>query len=275
MGPLDLLWILLVLSALQPMLQQKFLEATRQRLMRQIEKQRGSRVVVLMHRQETMSLLGFPVMRYIDIDDAEQVIRAIQMTDPQTPLDIVVHTPGGLMLAALQIARAIKAHPARVTVVVPHLAMSGGTLLALAADEVLMGEHATLGPVDPQLGQYPAASILSVVESKPVAQMDDQTLILADQARKARAQARASVRELVSDRLPEEHAAELADALTSGRWTHDYPITPQHAIQMGLPVSTDVPDEFMQLAALYAQPLRRQPGVEYLPDSERAQDRAT
>ncbi len=275
MGPLDLLWILLVLSALQPMLQQKFLEATRQRLMRQIEKQRGSRVVVLMHRQETMSLLGFPVMRYIDIDDAEQVIRAIQMTDPQTPLDIVVHTPGGLMLAALQIARAIKAHPARVTVVVPHLAMSGGTLLALAADEVLMGEHATLGPVDPQLGQYPAASILSVVESKPVAQMDDQTLILADQARKARAQARASVRELVSDRLTEEHAAELADALTSGRWTHDYPITPQHAIQMGLPVSTDVPDEFMQLAALYAQPLRRQPGVEYLPDSERAQDRAT
>lgn len=275
MGPLDLLWVLLVLSALQPMLQQKFLEATRQRLMRQIEKQRGSRVVVLMHRQETMSLLGFPVMRYIDIDDAEQVIRAIQMTDPKTPLDIVVHTPGGLMLAALQIARAIKAHPARVTVVVPHLAMSGGTLLALAADEVLMGEHATLGPVDPQLGQYPAASILSVVESKPVAQMDDQTLILADQARKARAQARASVRELVSDRLPEDHAAELADALTSGRWTHDYPITAQHAIQMGLPVSTDMPDEFMQLAALYAQPLRRQPGVEYLPDSDKAQDRAT
>lgn len=270
MGPLDLIWLLIVLSSLQPVLQQKLLEATRQRLMRHIERQRNSRVVVLMHRQETMSLLGFPLMRYIDVDDAEQVCRAIQMTAPDVPLDVVVHTPGGLMLAALQIARAIKQHPAKTTVVVPHMAMSGGTLLALAADEILMGPHAVLGPVDPQLGQYAAASILSVAQSKPPSQMDDQTLILADQALKAQTQARASVASLLGDRLPREHVAELADALTSGRWTHDHPITPEQALELGLPVSIDVPDEFMQLAALYAQPVRRRPSVEYVPESHGA-----
>ncbi len=273
MGPLDLLWLFFVLAALQPILQQKFLEATRQRLMREIEKKRGSRVVVLMHRQETMSLLGFPLMRYIDINDAEEVIRAIQMTDPETPVDMVVHTPGGLMLAALQIARAIKHHPAKVTVVVPHLAMSGGTLLALAADEILMGPHAVLGPVDPQIGQYPAASILSVAESKRPADMDDQTLILADVARKARDQARASVADLLSGRFSPEEADELARLLTGGTWTHDHPITADDAKAMGLPVSTDVPDEFMQLCALYRQPVQRHPTVEYLPESEHTRTR--
>jgi ClpP class serine protease len=61
---------------------------------------------------------------------------------------------------------------------VPHYALSGGTLIALAADEIVMREYAVLGPVDPQLGQCPAASILKAVARKPVAEVDDQTLIL-------------------------------------------------------------------------------------------------
>jgi len=92
----------------------------------QIEKMRGSRVILLVHRQETMSLLGFPIMRYIDINDSEEVLRAIHMTDEDVPLDIILHTPGGLVLAALQIARAVQSHKGKVTVFVPHYAMSGG-----------------------------------------------------------------------------------------------------------------------------------------------------
>ncbi len=57
--------------------------------------------------------------------------------------------------------------------------MSGGTILALAADEIIMDENAVLGPVDPQLGNFPAASILKVVEEKPISDIDDQTLIMA------------------------------------------------------------------------------------------------
>src|ERR1700738_3988348 len=154
---MDLFWLFFMLSALQPVITQRFLEPSRKRLIRIIELERKSRVIMLVHRQETMSFLGFPVFRYIDINDSEDVIRAIHLTDPEIPLDLILHTPGGLVLAATQIARAIFKHKGKVTVFVPHYAMSGGTLLALSADEIVMCEHAVLGPVDPQFGEYPAA----------------------------------------------------------------------------------------------------------------------
>src|SRR6202521_30961 len=181
----DLIWLFFMFSAIQPMLRQKMLEAMRVRKISQLERTRKSRVILMVHRQETMRLLGFPIARYIDINDSEEVLRAIQMTDPDVPLDLVLHTPGGLVLAALQIARAVREHKGKVTVFVPHHAMSGGTLIALAADEIVMCKHPGLGPIDPQLGQSPAASLIKIVEQKPIERIDDQTLILADIGRKA------------------------------------------------------------------------------------------
>lgn len=99
-----------------------------------------------------MSFLGIPIVRYIDIEDSEQVLRAIRMTAPEMPIDLVLHTPGGLVLAAEQIACALKRHPGKVTVFVPHYAMSGGSLIAMAADEIVLDPNAVLGPIDPQLG---------------------------------------------------------------------------------------------------------------------------
>src|SRR2546423_3262477 len=171
----DIFWLFFIFTALQPMLSQRMLEAMRTRKIAQLESQRKSRVILLVHRQETMRLLGFPLMRYIDMNDSEEVLRAIHMTDDDVPLDLVLHTPGGVVLAALQIARAVREHKGKVTVFVPHYAMSGGTLIALAADEIVMCSHAVLGPIDPQLGQSPAASLLKVVDTKPVARVDDQT----------------------------------------------------------------------------------------------------
>jgi len=156
MSTWDIVWIFFMFSALHPILRQKLLETTRRRLIGRLERQRGSRVILLVHRQESMSLLGFPVFRYLDIHDSEEVLRAIQMTDSNVPIDLILHTPGGLVLAALQIARALSDHKAKVTVFVPHYAMSGGTLISLAADEIVMCRHSVLGPVDPQIGQYPA-----------------------------------------------------------------------------------------------------------------------
>ena len=265
MTPGDILWTFFMLSALQPVLKQRFLEAARQRLIAKIESQRDSRVILLVHRQETMSFLGFPILRYIDVNDSEEVLRAIHLTDPAVPLDIVLHTPGGLVLAALQIARAIHKHEGKVTAFVPHHAMSGGTLIALAANEIVMSEYAVLGPVDPQLGQYPGASILKAVERKPVAEVDDQTLIMADQAEKAIAQVRESVRELLADKIPQEKLEELTRLLSQGTWTHDHPITFERAESFGLPVRSNIPAEFLDLMSLYPQPVRHQPTVEYLP----------
>ena len=271
MSPGDLIWLFFLCSALQPVLKQRFLEASRQHLLAKIERQRGSRVILLVHRQETMSLLGFPVFRYIDVNDSEEVLRAIHLTDPAVPIDIVLHTPGGLVLASLQIARAIHKHQGKVTAFVPHYAMSGGTLIALAADEIIMSEYAVIGPVDPQLGQYPAASILKAVAKKPVAEVDDNTLILADQAEKAMTQLRDSVQELLTGKIRQEKVEELAKLLSEGTWTHDHPITFEVAKGFGLPVRSDISAEFLDLMGLYPQPVRRQPTVEYLPERRRFQ----
>jgi len=191
-------WIFFIIIAVQPYIRQRMLETARKRLIADIEKKRGSRVILLVHRQETMSLLGFPIFRFIDIEDSEEVIRAIRLTDPDVPIDLVLHTPGGLALASLQIAYAIKRHPGKVTVFVPHYAMSGGSLIALAADQIVMGEDAVLGPVDPQVGEYPAVSLLNVTKKKPIEKISDKTLIYADVAEKAMNQMKENLKLLVS-----------------------------------------------------------------------------
>ncbi|MEJ2705248.1 MAG: ATP-dependent Clp protease proteolytic subunit [Sedimentisphaerales bacterium] len=261
----NLFWLFFIIITLQPVLRQKLLETARKRLLTVIEGKRGSRVISLIHRQETMSFIGFPILRYIDIDDSEEILRAIHMTDPDVPIDLILHTPGGLVLAATQIAAAIADRKGKVTVFVPHYAMSGGTLIALAADEIVMSPHAVLGPVDPQLGQFPAASLIKVMEQKPIKEIDDQTVILADQAAKAIAQVGQSVEQLLSRHMPTDKAAELARLLSSGKWTHDYAITLKEAKEMGLPVSSEMPEDVLKLLQLYPQPMRRRPTVEYVP----------
>lgn len=265
MGGLELFWILLLVLALQPFLRQKFLEMARAKMIEKIEAKRGSRVILLVHRQETMSLLGFPIMRFIDINDSEEVIRAIHLTDKDVPIDIILHTPGGLVLAALQIALAIKKHPAKVTAFIPHYAMSGGTLIALACDEIVMDEHAVLGPVDPQIEGYPAASILRLLRKKPLEKIDDKTLIMADVAEMALRQMKENLKLILNEKLSEEKIEELAEVLSQGYFTHDHPITFEEAQRLGLPVSSEMPVEIYQLMKLFPQPIRGVPSVEYLP----------
>ncbi len=265
-----LFWILLFIAMLSPWLSMRSLQRTRLRLIELMEYKYGSRVITMIHRQEKIGLLGVPIYRYIDIEDSEAIIRAIRTTPPNMPIMLILHTPGGLVLAASQIAKALKAHPAKKVVVVPHYAMSGGTLIALAADEIIMDPNAVLGPLDPQLGgpggaYLPAPSILKAVEIKGKDKVDDQTLILADMAEKAINQVRDLVIELIKDKVGEEEAKYIADKLVGGYYTHDYPITVEQLRGMGLKVSTDVPPEVYELMMLYPQARTNRPGIEYLP----------
>jgi ClpP class serine protease len=261
-----LFWIFLLFSVLSPVLQRRLLEMNRLRLIHQLEQRRGTRVITLIHRQEAVSFLGIPLARYIDIDDAEAVLRAIRLTPDEMPIDFIIHTPGGLVLAAEQIASALVRHRGKVTVFVPHYAMSGGTLIALAADEIVMDENAVLGPVDPQIGQFPAASVLRVIREKPITEIEDETLILADISEKAMRQVNATVRNILkANGMPETEAQRIADALTCGQWTHDYPIDVEEAQQLGLPVRVGIPEEVYQLMELYPQAMQRRPSVQYIP----------
>ncbi|HEY0387145.1 MAG TPA: ATP-dependent Clp protease proteolytic subunit [Gaiellales bacterium] len=257
--------ILVFLTVIAPLLRQRALLGARARRLAGLQRERGTQVITMIHRQEQIGLLGVPLVRFIDIDDSEQVLRAIRLTPDDTPIDLVLHTPGGLVLAAEQIAHAVRAHPAKVTVLVPHYAMSGGTLVALAADEIVMDPHAVLGPVDPQLGDMPAASILRVVQTKEPAQVDDRFLVMADIAAKARRQVLSLVTDLLDDRMEPEAAQRLADLLAGGYFTHDFPITVERANELGLPVSTALPEIVYELMALFPQPTRGRPSVTYLP----------
>jgi ClpP class serine protease len=262
---LNILWIFILIASIIPVLRKGMLESSRMRMLRRLEEKRGSRVIALIHRQESMSFLGFPMSRTIDIEDSEQILRAIKLTDPNLPIDLILHTPGGLVLASEQIASALCKHPSRVTIFVPHYAMSGGTLIAMAADEIVMDENAVLGPVDPQIGQFPAISILSVLEKKDINKVDDETLILADIARKALSQIKDTIRRIASHHYTPEQIECLVDNLATGKWTHDYPIEVEEAAQMCLKVSTEMPAEIYQIMNLYPQAVQRRPSVQYIP----------
>jgi ClpP class serine protease len=260
----SIFFILVALMALQPLLMGRWYALRRAQAIRAIEKKHRTRVITMIHRQEKRSLFGFAVSRHIDLEDAQTVIAAIKETPDDIPIDLIIHTPGGLVLAAMQIARAVEAHPAKVTAYVPVYAMSGGTLIALAADEIVMGEFSVLGPIDPQILGLPAASIVKARDSKPVADVFDLTLVLADVGEKAVAQVKQGAIELMTPRLDQSAAEAIAEKLTGGYWTHDYALTATEAKALGLPVKVGMPLEVMEFMTLYPQPIR-QSGVEYLP----------
>ena len=199
----NLLFLFVLIVTLLPALQRATLAAQRRRALEKLSRQREATVITLIHRQETISLLGLPLMRHIDLDDAESVLQAIRETPAGRPIEIILHTPGGLVLAASQIATALADHDGPVTAIVPHYAMSGGTMIALAADEIVLDRHAALGPIDPQLGQYPAASIVAALDRPGTRQ--DETLILGDIALKALQQVEALCDQVA--RAPDEPGA--------------------------------------------------------------------
>jgi len=272
-GFADFLWLFFILwiflTFITPQMRYSALRRARANIIRGLEVMYNSKVVTLIHRQERISLFGIPIYKFIDIEDSEEVLRAIRSTPPDKGIMLIMHTPGGLMLAASQIALALKRHPGKKIVVVPHYAMSGGTLIALAADEIWMDPDAVLGPVDPQIGTQsgtlPAPSIVKVVREKGVDKVDDNTLILADIAEKALNQTKDLVKKLLEGKLPQDKMELVIDRLVMGRYTHDWPVTAEELKELGLNVKTEIPPAIYSLMSLYPQEAARRPAVEYLP----------
>jgi len=136
--------------------------------------------------------------------------------------------------------------------------------VALAADEINMDENAVLGPVDPQLGNFPAASIVKTVRHKGPDKVDDETLILADIATKALSQVEGFICGLLK-KMSVDQAKEIASLLAGGNWTHDYPLTCEKLKEFGLTVNEGLPSEIYTLMELYPQPPQRRPSVQYIP----------
>src|SRR5207249_3278106 len=150
----------------------------------------------------------------------------------------------------------------------PQDAMSGGALIALSGDEIVMDPNAVLGPVDPQLGNqqaaYPAASIIRAL-AQPNPNRDDQTLILGDVAEKALRQVTATVKRLLLEHYSEADAERIANKLSSGEWTHDYALDVAGLRELGIKVTEDMPREVYELMDLFPQTSQRRPSVEFIP----------
>ena len=263
-----LFWLFILGQFFIPLYRKQMLAARRDRAFHSFERKRGTRLITMIHRQETMSFLGFPIARYIDIEDSEQILRAIRLTPPELGIDLLLHTPGGLVLAAEQIAFALKRHKGKVTVFVPHYAMSGGALIALSGDEIVMDPNAVLGPVDPQLGtpqaSYAAASIMKAL-SQPNPNRDDQTLILGDLAEKALRQVKATLKKLLLEHHSEADAERIATRLATGEVTHDFALGVEELGSLGIEVHEDMPLELYEVMDLFPQATQRRPGVEFIP----------
>ena len=217
-------------------------------ILERLEKKRGSRVLTLVHRREPWSTKdgGF-----ITIEDSETVVAQIRRTPPEKPIDLIIHTPGGIVLAAEMIAMAVRQHPGKITVIVPFYAMSGGTLIALAAHQLIMEKESILGPLDPQIAGYPSASLISLSKRKPIEAISDQMVVLSEIAQKSVNQIREFVSTLLRDRLSPEKREKVAAFLTGGYLTHDTPIVPSVLREMGLEVVEGVPGEVYELFRTY------------------------
>ena len=220
-----------------------------------MERQWGTRVLTMIHRKEAISMFGVPIYQFIDIEDAEQILRGIRKAGDR-PIDLILHTPGGHMHASIQIARALKDHKGHTRVMIPHYSMSGGTIIALAADEIIMDSEAAIGPIDPQVGDlirgtFPAPSWIYAASQKGT-EADDITFVMSDISQKAIKLTRDVALELLEGSIEDEDKLKnIVNKLVSGEMVHIAPISAAEAIELGLPVSTNLPEEVHDLMELY------------------------
>jgi len=103
-----------------------------------------------------------PPVKNLGIEDFDMngFMSVVHGLDRLIGLDLILHTPGGDLAATEAIGSYLKKHFSNdIRVIVPHLAMSGGTLLAFAARQIVMGIHSSLGPIDPLINGLPAHGI--------------------------------------------------------------------------------------------------------------------
>ncbi|MHC1754162.1 MAG: hypothetical protein AB9861_01800 [Methanosarcina sp.] len=260
---------LFLYAIIYPQSQLKKIRMQRMAKLKAMERRHGYKVLTMIHRREAISFFGLPAYQFIDEEDAEQILRWIRKYR-NYPLELILHTPGGQLHASIQIARALKNHPKKTRVLIPHYSMSGGTIIALAADEIVMDKDAVIGPIDPQVGDlmrglFPAPSWIYAAEMKKE-NAEDVTLVMSDISRKALKLTRNVAMELLEGKIipvsgRENSLDEIVEKLVSGEMIHSTPLSAAEAKEIGLSVSTDFPEDVHEFMKLF-RPVKR--NVEYV-----------
>ena len=235
--------------------------AQRSQLIRELEEERGTRIITLIHRKEPWSTDDDEPE--IVLEESETILQAVRETPRDKPIDFIVHTEGGLTFAADMMAMALKHHPAKITVMVPFYAMSSGTYLALAADEIMMEKYSILAPVEPQIDEMPANWIMAILKRKPVELIADRTILLSEKARMETENAAEFVKWLLADKMTEDQTAQVANFLVGGFMASTTPITLDVARAIGLNVTEGVPEKVHQLFETIEFGVGKKPGKVY------------
>jgi len=195
----------------------------------------------------------------IVFDEAFDAIALIRQAKPHWKIVIVLHTLGGYARPAHMIALAIKEHLRKtrhnskrdphVVAYVPYVAMSGGAMIALAAEKVAMDPTASLGPIDTIYGGFPTETYRDLLEQKGPLATQDVLVMLAHEAEKYDRYADRIAREIVHANHKAEGKGEdyLADYLSAGKLSHSEAILPAEAERLGINVSTKIPPEIYGL----------------------------
>lgn len=232
--------------------------------LKRLEERRDSSALCVIHTRDLES-------SSVDEITAIEILRVLGEIDPDVPLDVILHTPGGNALEGMQIARAIKAHRGKKTVFVPFQAFSAGTIIALAADEIVMGNHAVLGPIDAQVPctfqgrriRHPASAYVSVAAKKSRKKIDDQVLATAYRCNDDIASHHKNAVELMRGTYSNTAANRIVHRLNDGILTHGYPVTFDEARAMGLRVSDRMPSEPREIVQSFLVDLTRNCSVTF------------
>ena len=186
--------------------------------------------------------------QYLSEREAFEVLAEIRSVDKDTPIDVILHTPGGSPFACELIATALKGRP-NTTAYVPYCAMSAGTIIALATEKVVMGDYACMGPIDTQYGPFPAESLARLLKEKPIQNIEDFTVLLAYLAEKELKSARQRACDLLNKHhFGSDDACQLTDFLVSGDLPHSEQIGRDRAAELGVNVGKeDCPDAVYKL----------------------------
>ncbi len=235
--------------------------ARRAQLIHELEEERGTRILQLIHRKEPWSASDEEPA--IVLEDSEGILQQVRETPRDKPIDFIVHTEGGLTFAADLIAMALRYHPAKVTVMVPFYAMSDGTYLVLAADEIMMERCSILAPLEPLIDDMQANIVMGITKRKPIETISDRTILLAEAARMETENAKEFVKWLLMDKMGEDQATQVASFLTGGFMASSTPITLDVARAIGLNVVEGVPEKVMQLFETIEFGGGKMPGKQY------------
>lgn len=157
------------LNTLQtPDQKQQFLNSTLNNALDKIAKRRGSNTLIYASSFLQKPMIP-PFLTQISPEDINGFKASISGLDFNKPLTLILHTPGGVMAATETIVEYLRSKFSYMEVIVPVYAMSGGTMMALAANKIVMGRQSQLGPIDAQLAtqqgiSMSASSILAQFE---------------------------------------------------------------------------------------------------------------